>query len=849
MDFFDRKDERKNFERFVKNLDNESRLIVIKGVPGSGKTAFLKKVLSDCNINCFKSSNNSNIFKCLQSESHKSYSMFINCIYAIRKSNPKFFADFSVRFYNKLCNTTNTEAAAIVFSKLNLLGIQDVVKHSVTQIQNSLQLINEYLAEIQIKDFFAELFVEYIIKTYGNTGYIVLCIDDIQWIDEQSKNIITDIILKTNNGKIHFSLFATQRNNDSLTQSEAEKTISFYSELNEYVDYINIIEIKNFDIHTTSEYLRKNSSIVLEKHHYAIFNLTNGNPHDLFIAIMNPDKLNPEKIKNLERNIRYYNTDSLVTVEVVTDIINNDTISSNILKILAILESEVSYNNLNAISKILINRNIEYNIFSDSIEKLLSQCVIMRTENNDYKISHDVIREKVIDALDMSGEYKTYAIKVSSYYYEMCQKLHDCNQELYIVIKILSRADGWQGYSYFCEQFKLKELDINICVAASECFTSDIRNFTRENFNSDVIIKLLNRLVSYAEIKAAQSLCECLMKHEKLISDQNLIVILIRYIKVQIDTSNIDNGINSAIDLLNRLIKIDINEPNTKFEIYILAMSAYEHIMDTTKIQQYYKKALGLLSDKINVELKAIFYRNMGLVKPHQDLFKEYTTALKYSYSMEKSCYSYLIQGTCLNNLGLSYLYSGNSQKALDCFSESLKIIKSCGYDESRSHNNIGTAYCMIGDYQMAKLSFETASKLQKNDPFMIKCISSNLALALYKTNCKDQAIDLVDKIIHEFHENKDCISDTVVYCSALINKGFFFFSEGDFENAEKYYNESLFHKYRASDDKYRRKRLGMIKLSNNLETPESSIIDLTDLGSNLFYKPYSVVPFAFYVI
>ena len=68
MDFFDRKDERKNFERFVKNLDNESRLIVIKGVPGSGKTAFLKKVLSDCNINCFKSSNNSNIFKCLQSE-------------------------------------------------------------------------------------------------------------------------------------------------------------------------------------------------------------------------------------------------------------------------------------------------------------------------------------------------------------------------------------------------------------------------------------------------------------------------------------------------------------------------------------------------------------------------------------------------------------------------------------------------------------------------------------------------------------------------------------------------------------------------------------------------------------
>lgn len=175
MDFLDRKDERKKFKTLIKDIDSEAKLLVIKGIPGSGKTAFLRQVIQEYNINCFKTYTNNNILKCLQNETKKSYSMIINCIYAIKKSNPKFFADFSMSFYNRLCNTTNTEAAAIVFSKLNLLGVQDVVKHSISQVQNSLQSINDYLAEIQMRDYFSELLVKYILKLYSNIGYIAFC--------------------------------------------------------------------------------------------------------------------------------------------------------------------------------------------------------------------------------------------------------------------------------------------------------------------------------------------------------------------------------------------------------------------------------------------------------------------------------------------------------------------------------------------------------------------------------------------------------------------------------------------------------------------------------------------------
>ena len=534
------------------------------------------------------------------------------------------------------------------------------------------------------------------------------------------------------------------------------------------------------------------------------------------------------------------------------NIIESDTVCSCILKILAVIESEVSYDNLYNISQIILENSFLCNDFNDSVRTLLSQCVVVRTKKNNYKIAHDIIREKVLNILEATGEYKTYAIKISSYYYEICKSMHTYNHELYTLIKILSYTDGWQGYNYFCEQFTQKNLDIDICVVASECFISDIRNFTDKNLNSDIIVKLLNRLVSSAEIKAAKNLCECLIKHQNHISNEKLIIILILYIKVQIDTSNIDNGINSAIELLNKLMKIHITNPNTKFEIYLLAMSAYEHIMDNSQIHYYYKKALELLSNNISIELKAIFYRNLGLVKPHQELLKEYNIAIQYSKEMTKSCYSCLIHGTCVNNLGLSYLYSDKLEKALNCFSESLRIIKSCGYDESRLHNNIGVVYCLNGDYHMAKASFETATKLQKNDPFMMRCISANLALALYKTNQKEEAIELVDKIIAEYYENNNCVSDTVAYCSAFINKGFFCFSEGDFEKAEKYYSESLFHKYRASNDKYYQKRSEMINLCKNfgnIKRAESSVVDLTDSGNNLFNKLYSVVPFAFYVI
>ena len=43
MEFFDRKKEREKFKILVNDLDCKAKLLVIKGVPGSGKTAFFHR--------------------------------------------------------------------------------------------------------------------------------------------------------------------------------------------------------------------------------------------------------------------------------------------------------------------------------------------------------------------------------------------------------------------------------------------------------------------------------------------------------------------------------------------------------------------------------------------------------------------------------------------------------------------------------------------------------------------------------------------------------------------------------------------------------------------------------------
>ncbi|KAI4446755.1 hypothetical protein C823_001273 [Eubacterium plexicaudatum ASF492] len=58
-----------------------------------------------------------------------------------------------------------------------------------------------------------------------------------------------------------------------------------------------------------------------------------------------------------------------------------------------------------------------------------------------------------------------------------------------------------------------------------------------------------------------------------------------------------------------------------------------------------------------------------------------------------------IMMGTCHNNLGLSYFYSGDIEEALECFERSYHFLQDANYDLLRVLNNISMCYLMLNDF------------------------------------------------------------------------------------------------------------------------------------------------------
>ena len=111
----------------------------------------------------------------------------------------------------------------------------------------------------------------------------------------------------------------------------------------------------------------------------------------------------------------------------------------------------------------------------------------------------------------------------------------------------------------------------------------------------------------------------------------------------------------------------------------------------------------------------------------------------------------------------------------------------------------------------------------------------------------------ILDDLIQKWNDGLLLISDTLAYCAALINRGYIAFCEEDYFVSAKYYKESLIHNYRFQNEEQTIKRNSMRDLSIALAIEDNNCpvenMDLDDTTYDFYKKPYSLIPFAFYVV
>ncbi|MDO8999686.1 MAG: tetratricopeptide repeat protein [Bacteroidota bacterium] len=160
------------------------------------------------------------------------------------------------------------------------------------------------------------------------------------------------------------------------------------------------------------------------------------------------------------------------------------------------------------------------------------------------------------------------------------------------------------------------------------------------------------------------------------------------------------------------------------------------------------------------------------------------------------------LKAHAINNIGFYYQNDGYIQKALECYSNSLKIQLHTNdkYGAAESLNNIGLIYGNQGNISKALYNFEKSLKLNEevNNKAGIATTLMNTGIIYQNQGDIAKALNTYEKSlqIQEETHNKGGMA------SSLNNLGTIFFSQGDLTKALIYFERSL-ELYKAIDDKH----------------------------------------------
>lgn len=868
-DFFNRTRERKKVSELVDNFSMLNPYVLwIEGISGSGKTEFLKYTISSSELPFFKFLEIDEIYKCEKVNTKNDFEYISNIIFSLQSKSPSAMEKYIHKFFSNLEHLSLLDACIIIMPQIKFLKpIGELLQSKYKGSIDSQNHIADKITNIQLIDFFSELIIHFFENVY-NYKQVILCIDDIQWLDRASTKVITSILKKvrSRNLDIKLSIFCTAREKTGLLEEEQENFLYIYNSLKDNVNNICSVYIKNFNLKTTTDLIRSKGRYILEERIQKIFEITKGNPQELEQTLRFSDSEIDFIISSYKTNDTSISEDDnhIFSRERIFSLYQENSYNAIIINILAIFTCRISVALLFTLSSAVFERyNSEllmFSKFNEVIHDLIGRKVIEENAEG-INLIHDSMKFLARDLLFTTGEYSEYGDIIADILIKSdAVQFNKMNSNMYIAMDILSESNPERGLMEFIQYLKKFPtfVDSEMNALGAKCFCSSLSSNSPLTAEDVIIPKVLPCLVNSSKLKTAQKVCSLIYNNwMNTLSNTVQIELLINYVKTQVDLSVIGNDDykESATNLYMQLEKKKIQNKDLELQIYLLGMSVYEHVMDYNKIHilSDKSKALiesGFISDNISL---ALYYRNKGLYMPHSQLENDYKKAVSYADKVASNSYKVLLKGTALNNLGLSYFYKGEIDQAIDAFKESQKLLESIGYDVTRIINNIAMCHVLKNEIDQAYNLLMIAISNRMDGIFMNACIDTNYALLLSMRGEYKKANEILDIYIKEYDEGKTRTPDTLLYCAAMLNKGYINYMNHNYFDALKFYKQSCFHVYRFENDLQTQKRENMSKLClQAIDLFDKNIkidMDINNKKNNYYNKPYSVIVFAYYVV
>lgn len=563
--------------------------------------------------------------------------------------------------------------------------------------------------ENNVKDYYTNqyLFSEYINYLSRTTGLIIF-VDNTQYLSSKIRNEFYELLRQLNGNMFLFTSY-TLSNNMPITKKLIENNKLDNSSL--------ILNVENVAIDLFEEICKQN----LDCHQY--YNVKER--IDYFYTLVQYG--NMREIDELIFQISQNGIEDISETPTLQGIRALDEIKKDIIDLAALFPEGIKISFIEKIIK--YNHGCNKAQLQQSISNLCKMKYILIGENETLKIEHEKISQASRHNLGFADEEERFTELIHS-----CEKVF--SEILYEPIDDSDFVFCVNGIMEFEKQFNvLKHLGvlekyINILYTKFRYFQicqlyRNLSHSINEGNKTVLLFPICSIIQILDSFQKTSCFTEGLEISNQLSGFYNMELYKAKFLLQSYHYQE-------AIDTLgNRL---------ANYEGWSIYLNALQHLRRDNEVREKISQLQERTCMYSDVEYYYIILRNSGHLFPHNEAIKNLQKALEYFRNLDNK----FVESTCLNNIGILYLYQSQETEnicvARNYFKQAKKIMHQLkSNEEYQSIINIGVSYLCENNPKLALEYFECAQALMPRSlSFDMMKLQCNILICKYLMDKKN---------------------------------------------------------------------------------------------------------------
>ncbi len=628
-------------------MENRGQIVLLEGEAGVGKSRLAREFAKICLEQGFEIMKG----RCLYYESTDPYIPFIEALGTYLKDDPGTTTD----------GETQGSFYGIPMSLIGA-GLDEEEEFKAVSISDKRELMFDRVTRAVIK------------RSRDNP--ILLFIDDMQWIDEASAQLLHHLARYTKENRV---LLLGAYRPEELTADDREFPLEKVLDRMKEERLVDLIKLNRLTFQFASKMIKNilRSDDLPQSFLLMVYRVTEGNPYyinEMLNSMMDEGVIDPYSYKwDPEKDLSDIYVPASIKEVTGRRLERLSKVEKKVLMYASVIGTEFSFE--------ILEHTVNMDVIEllDVIDELIGQRLIHEKEADDeeiYRFGHVQTRAAIYDNMGRSrrrilhkqvGEAmeELYGGRLEEFYYSLSRHFHE-------------GQDYQKAYEY--------------SVKAGESAMKSYATVSAIEF----LERALESLKEYLDVTDAG-------KKEE--------VLLTRIGKLSVDTSDWNKAVDTYEKLLKRAKTIDdrrLEELSTRKIAHVYS-EAYKYDLAT----KYYNRALQIATDIRNYEGIADSNRGLGYIHWRSGELDNAIEHYEKAIEKAKGLKNKRILALTYIEMGNVYVYKGELDLGINYYKRSLQTLIQLGaYRElSRAYNNIGDCYMKMDDWDRAIDYFEKSGE------------------------------------------------------------------------------------------------------------------------------------------